>query len=61
MKTSEKNEVFRGNEPIRTKVFIENETAEQVSHFSYLECDLTYEYEMLYKRKYTNSYFFVAP
>ena len=36
---------FKGKEPIRTKIVIENEVIEQVSHFNYLGCDLTYEYE----------------
>jgi hypothetical protein len=29
--------------PIRTKILIYNETIKEVSHFSYLGCDVTYE------------------
>ena len=36
---------FKGKEPIRTKIVIENEVIEQVSHFNYLGYDHTYEYE----------------
>jgi len=40
-----KTMAFKGKEPIRTKIIIENEAIEQVSHFTYLGCDITFEYE----------------
>ncbi|KAK9877518.1 hypothetical protein WA026_018626 [Henosepilachna vigintioctopunctata] len=36
---------FKGKEPIRTKIIIENKCIEQVSHFTYLGCDITYDYD----------------
>ena len=31
--------------PIRTTIVIANKNVEQLSHFNYLGCDLTYKYE----------------
>jgi hypothetical protein len=38
-----KTMLFHGKDPLRTKILIYNETTEQVSHFRYLGCDVTYE------------------
>jgi hypothetical protein len=38
-----KTMAFHGKYPIRTKILIYNEIIEQVSDFSYLGCDVTYE------------------
>jgi hypothetical protein len=39
-----KNKVmaFNGKYPIRTKIIIDYNTTEQISHFQYLGCDVTY-------------------
>ena len=34
---------FRGKHPIRSKIIINNQAIEQVSHFNFLGCDVTYE------------------
>ena len=34
---------FLGSNPIRTKIVIEDQVLEQVSHFKYLGCDITYD------------------
>ncbi|PSN32209.1 hypothetical protein C0J52_24601 [Blattella germanica] len=33
---------FKGRDPIRSKIILENKVLEQVSHFKYLGCDITY-------------------
>lgn len=36
---------FQGKYPVRSKICIYNSTLEQVRHFNYLGCDLSYDYE----------------
>lgn len=36
---------FRRKNPIGSKIIINNQPIEQVSHFNFLEFDVTYEYE----------------
>lgn len=36
---------FRGKHPVRSKIIINNTVIEQVSHFKYLGCDITYDYD----------------
>lgn len=42
---------FRGKYPIRTKIIIDDKVIEQVKHFNYLGCDITYEYSNDMKTK----------
>lgn len=42
---------FRGKYPIRTKIIIENQPIEQLSHFKYLGCDISYDYDEDLKNK----------
>lgn len=36
---------FKGTYPVRTKIIIDNRPIEQVSHFNYLGCDVSYNYD----------------
>ena len=61
---------FRGKNPIRSKIIINNLSIEKVSHFNFLKCDVTYEYDSdidipvsythldVYKRQPSNHYRF---
>ena len=42
---------FKGKEYIHMKIVIENEVIEQILHFIYLACDLTYEKENNVQKK----------
>jgi hypothetical protein len=37
---------FKGREPVRTKILIDNKTMEQVKSFNYLESIIFYEKEL---------------
>jgi hypothetical protein len=36
---------FEGKHPRRFKIVIDNNVIEQVSHFNYLGCDVSYKYD----------------
>jgi hypothetical protein len=36
---------FEGKHPRRSKIVIDNKIIEQVSHFNYLGCDVSYNYD----------------
>jgi hypothetical protein len=36
---------FWGSHPVRTKIVIDGHILEQVSHFQYLRCEISYAYE----------------
>lgn len=36
---------FRGKDPIRTKICLNNKLAEKISHFNYLRFDISYNYD----------------
>ena len=36
---------FKGKSPVRSKIVLDNKTLEQVSHFRYLGCDISYDRE----------------
>ena len=40
-----KSMAFKGKEPVKTKLVINNKPIEQIQHFTYLGCDITYDYE----------------
>jgi threonine dehydratase len=46
-KSSEKSETmaFLGQDPVRCKIFVDNECLQQVKNFKYLGCEIAYEYE----------------
>lgn len=46
-----KTMAFKGKDPVRSKIVVNNEILEQVSHFTYLGCDLTYENETDIQKK----------
>lgn len=50
-KTKTKTMAFLGSNPIRTKIVIEDQVLEQVSHFQYLGCDITYDEDKDIKNK----------
>ena len=40
-----KSMVFKDKEPVGTKLVINNKPIEQIQHFTYLGCDITYDYD----------------
>ena len=42
---------FQGKDPERKKIILENKPIEQISHFNYLGCDTSYEYDNCIKNK----------
>lgn len=36
---------FQGTRPIRSKIVLENKVIQQLKHFSYLGCDISYDYD----------------
>jgi hypothetical protein len=45
---------FRGRDPVRTKIVIDNEIIEQVNSFNYLENTISYEKELGIDNKLRN-------
>lgn len=42
---------FHGKEPVRAKIIINSKPIEQVLHFNYLGCDISYNYDNDIDRK----------
>ena len=40
-----KSLAFKGKDAVRTKLVIINKPIEQIQHFTYLGCDMTYNYD----------------
>jgi hypothetical protein len=43
--TKTKTMAFHGKQSVRTKIVIDKYTLEEVTHFKYLECDVSYRYD----------------
>lgn len=42
---------FKGKNPVRSKILVNGNILEQVSHFNYLGCDISFKYEKDIEKK----------